>query len=152
MQKISIKNSHVVNHRYFRSKDEPKQSKGLLWPTLPVLSCPANGRNRRVSPIAECPGEGRFTEPTVGAQSWPRERVLMPCRYRRPHSATGWERFLLFCRSSARHSVPPAGRLPLAGLGGAERVTLIWRKRMFSHIMIGSNDIARSKKFYDALF
>ena len=23
---------------------------------------------------------------------------------------------------------------------------------MFSHIMIGSNDIARSKKFYDALF
>ena len=24
--------------------------------------------------------------------------------------------------------------------------------RMFSHIMIGSNDMARSKKFYDALF
>ena len=23
---------------------------------------------------------------------------------------------------------------------------------MFSHIMIGSNDMARSKKFYDALF
>ena len=23
---------------------------------------------------------------------------------------------------------------------------------MYSHIMIGSNDIARSKKFYDALF
>jgi catechol 2,3-dioxygenase-like lactoylglutathione lyase family enzyme len=23
---------------------------------------------------------------------------------------------------------------------------------MFSHIMIGSNDVARSKKFYDALF
>ena len=23
---------------------------------------------------------------------------------------------------------------------------------MFSHIMVGSNDIARSKKFYDALF
>jgi hypothetical protein len=23
---------------------------------------------------------------------------------------------------------------------------------MFSHIMIGSNDIARSKKFYDAVF
>ena len=23
---------------------------------------------------------------------------------------------------------------------------------MFSHIMIGSNDIARSKKFYDAIF
>ena len=23
---------------------------------------------------------------------------------------------------------------------------------MFSHVMIGSNDIARSKKFYDALF
>ena len=26
------------------------------------------------------------------------------------------------------------------------------RTEMFSHIMIGSNDIARSKKFYDALF
>jgi catechol 2,3-dioxygenase-like lactoylglutathione lyase family enzyme len=26
------------------------------------------------------------------------------------------------------------------------------RIKMFSHIMIGSNDIARSKKFYDALF
>src|SRR5580693_4790906 len=24
--------------------------------------------------------------------------------------------------------------------------------RMFSHVMVGSNDIARSKKFYDALF
>ena len=23
---------------------------------------------------------------------------------------------------------------------------------MFSHIMVGSNDIARSKKFYDAIF
>jgi hypothetical protein len=23
---------------------------------------------------------------------------------------------------------------------------------MFSHIMVGSNDVARSKKFYDALF
>ena len=23
---------------------------------------------------------------------------------------------------------------------------------MFSHVMVGSNDIARSKKFYDALF
>jgi catechol 2,3-dioxygenase-like lactoylglutathione lyase family enzyme len=25
-------------------------------------------------------------------------------------------------------------------------------ERMFSHVMVGSNDIARSKKFYDALF
>ena len=29
---------------------------------------------------------------------------------------------------------------------------LIRENEMFSHIMIGSNDIARSKKFYDALF
>jgi hypothetical protein len=78
MQKISIKNSHVVNHRYFRSKDEPKQSKGLLWPTLTILSCPANGRNRRVSPVAPRPRESPLTEPTAGVQPWPRERVLMP--------------------------------------------------------------------------
>src|SRR5687767_783354 len=26
------------------------------------------------------------------------------------------------------------------------------RTEMFSHIMVGSNDVARSKKFYDALF
>jgi hypothetical protein len=31
----------------------------------------------------------------------------------------------------------------------------IWHKgetNMFSHMMVGSNDIARSKKFYDATF
>jgi hypothetical protein len=35
---------------------------------------------------------------------------------------------LLFCRSSARHTVRPAGRFPIAGLGGAARVMPIWRK------------------------
>jgi hypothetical protein len=34
--------------------------------------------NRRVSPVAPRPGEGPLTEPTAGAQPWPRERVLMP--------------------------------------------------------------------------
>src|SRR5215208_5435435 len=36
------------------------------------------------------------------------------------------------------------------------RVSVVWfcggENEMFSHIMVGSNDIARSKKFYDALF
>src|SRR2546423_88006 len=36
---------------------------------------------------------------------------------------------LHFCRSSARHTVRPAGRSPLAGQGGADCVMLIWRKR-----------------------
>jgi hypothetical protein len=35
---------------------------------------------------------------------------------------------LLFCRSSARRTVRPAGRFPIAGLGGAARVMPIWRK------------------------
>jgi hypothetical protein len=33
---------------------------------------------RRVSPVAPRPREGLLTEPTAGAQPWPRERVLMP--------------------------------------------------------------------------
>jgi hypothetical protein len=35
---------------------------------------------RRVSPVAPRPREGPLTEPTAGAQPWPRERVLMPQR------------------------------------------------------------------------
>src|SRR5215472_18957629 len=39
------------------------------------------------------------------------------------------------------------------GRDGGRPVILTRRKNgMFSHIMIGSNDIARSKKFYDAIF
>src|ERR1700736_3609512 len=38
----------------------------------------ANDRKRRVSPVAPRPREGPMTEPTAGAQPWPRERVLMP--------------------------------------------------------------------------
>src|SRR5712692_650136 len=59
---------------------------------------------------------------------------------------------LLLCRSSARHTVRPAGRFPLAGGGAGARNAHKGENEMFSHIMIGSNDIARSKKFYDALF
>jgi hypothetical protein len=39
-----------------------------------------NGWNRRVSPVAPRPCEGPLTEPTAGAQPWPRERVLMPLK------------------------------------------------------------------------
>jgi hypothetical protein len=39
-------------------------------------------RNRRVLPVVPSPREGPLTEPTAGAQPWPRERVLMPhCRH-----------------------------------------------------------------------
>jgi catechol 2,3-dioxygenase-like lactoylglutathione lyase family enzyme len=49
-------------------------------------------------------------------------------------------------------AVRPAGRFPLAGGGAGARNAHKGENEMFSHIMIGSNDIARSKKFYDALF
>ena len=39
---------------------------------------PANGRKRRVSPVAPRPRDGPLTEPTADAQPWRRERVLMP--------------------------------------------------------------------------
>jgi hypothetical protein len=41
--------------------------------------------------------------------------------------AYGVGEILLFCRSSARHTVRLAGLLPLAGRGSAERVMLTWR-------------------------
>src|ERR1700757_3616893 len=37
-----------------------------------------NIRLRRVSPVAPRPREGPLTEPTAGAQPWPRKRALMP--------------------------------------------------------------------------
>jgi hypothetical protein len=45
---------------------------------LPFRGKGGKVRNRRVSPVAPRPGEGPLTEPTAGAQPWPRERVLMP--------------------------------------------------------------------------
>ena len=36
-----------------------------------------NNCSRRVSPVVPRPREGPLTEPTAGAQPWPRERVLM---------------------------------------------------------------------------
>ena len=49
---------------------------------LPFRGKGGKVRNRRVSPVAPRPGEGPLTEPTAGAQPWPRERVLMPQRSR----------------------------------------------------------------------
>jgi hypothetical protein len=44
----------------------------------PAWCAMAAVRFRRVSPVAPRPREGPLTEPTAGAQPWPRERVLMP--------------------------------------------------------------------------
>src|ERR1700674_5008082 len=44
-------------------------------------------------------------------------------------------------RGERRRGGPPGAQ---SNLGG--------ENRMFSHIMIGTNDMAQSKKFYDALF
>src|SRR6266567_1000345 len=40
--------------------------------TSPLAGSPTNGRNRRVSPVALRPGEGRFTQLTAAAQAWRR--------------------------------------------------------------------------------
>ena len=46
-------------------------------------------RYRRVSPVAPRHREGPLTEPTAGAQPWPRERVIMPqMRHSRPRRWT----------------------------------------------------------------
>jgi hypothetical protein len=69
-----------------------------------------------------------------------------PCRYRRPHSAIEWERF---CSYADRRPVilsGPQARFPLAGGGAGARNAHKGENEMFSHIMIGSNDIARSKR------
>src|SRR5215472_8542124 len=46
--------------------------------TLPLELGPANGRSRRVSPIAPNPGEGLLTQPTPAVRLWSRERVVVP--------------------------------------------------------------------------
>jgi catechol 2,3-dioxygenase-like lactoylglutathione lyase family enzyme len=48
-----------------------------------------------------------------------------------------------------------AARKPCSGRGGETAVSCDFggeRTEMFSHVMVGSDDIARSKTFYDALF
>src|ERR1700738_3989771 len=47
------------------------------------LQPPRHISTLRVSPVAPRPREGPLTEPTAGAQPWPRERVLMP--HKRPY-------------------------------------------------------------------
>jgi hypothetical protein len=67
-----------------------------------------NGWNRRVSPVAPRPCEGPLTEPTAGAQPWPRERVLMPhtCRSRYPSGSAQLGGNRTFMRAGLR---PPDG-------------------------------------------
>jgi hypothetical protein len=49
----------------------------------PFATGQPNGSFRRIFLLAAHPGEGPLTEPTAGAQPWPRERVLMP--HKRPY-------------------------------------------------------------------
>jgi catechol 2,3-dioxygenase-like lactoylglutathione lyase family enzyme len=68
----------------------------------------------------------------------------------------------LWQRQSLLQEAPNARFFSMIGRPGMvphpvrRTVSVIWfcggENGMFSHIMIGSNDIARSKKFYDALF
>src|ERR1700736_2470861 len=66
---------------------------------LPFRGKGGKVRNRCVSPVAPRPGEGPLTEPTAGAQPWPRERVLMP--QSRPSTA-GQGSSIFLAQSEAR--------------------------------------------------
>ena len=91
---------------------------------------------------------------------WSWSSSAMPCRFSawsRWASAEDWrpgaERFFSFPDDCLVILTPPVNRVLLEvrrrrGTRDSER----GENGMFSHIMIGSNDIARSKKFYDALF
>ena len=50
--------------------------------TCPSSRDHANGRNRRISPVAVRPGEGLLSDHIAGAQPWRRELVFLPrsCR------------------------------------------------------------------------
>ena len=51
---------------------------GRLQPHVsisPAARIAANGRNRRILPVALRHGEGLFTDPTTAVQRWSRERV-----------------------------------------------------------------------------
>jgi catechol 2,3-dioxygenase-like lactoylglutathione lyase family enzyme len=66
-----------------------------------------------------------------------------------------WVRAKRFCSSADRRPVILSGPQAAARLWdevARSRIAQYGESKMFSHIMIGSNDIARSKKFYDALF
>src|SRR2546421_8311319 len=65
---------------------------------------------------------------------------------RRPPRST------LFPYTTLFRSRPHDRPMPQECRGPVVCVFLGGENGMFSHIMVGSNDIARSKKFYDALF
>jgi hypothetical protein len=86
------------------------QFPGPTRQTLPLDLSTANGRNRRVSPVAPRPREGPLNEPKAGAQPWPRERVLMPlkrpCRRDRGTARSGGSLSLAPGVSTVRYPIP----------------------------------------------
>src|SRR5271157_1330650 len=90
-----------------------------------------------IAPMESSPGHAPFQQAERG--TWGKRRANGPlpdCR----GSRGGW----VFSRPANRVLVVARRRRPRVTFGGGNG--------MFSHVMVGSNDIARSKKFYDALF
>src|SRR6516225_1223941 len=61
-----------------RSQDRTPASATPRDPSLVTNYRRSGLVHRRISPVAPRPRAGPLTEPTAGAQRWPRERVLMP--------------------------------------------------------------------------
>jgi len=119
------------------SLSAPQSSAGTHWPLSARRSALLMTAYGESSPSASA-----FAYARICPQSGPLPRL---CQKALPSRACSY--------ADGRPIVPPGPQAAFrsrAEPGSAQCSPR--RNEMFSHIMIGSNDIARSKKFYDALF
>jgi hypothetical protein len=72
---------------------------------MPLDLGPANGRLRRISPVAAHSGDRLLSEPTAGTQPWQREPLLMPHfgPLHRLLGQRGWRPFPLLMFDNVHH-------------------------------------------------
>jgi hypothetical protein len=86
----------------------------------PASGRPANGRLRRISPVAARLSEGRFTQATAATQAWPQELVFIPliAIYR---LASESDRYEANCGQLSGHGKPEGSPAPRNTPTTAER-------------------------------